>query len=44
MIEWIVANPQVVAGVSIFMVIMIMLLVVLGVVALIKYLATPMSR
>lgn len=44
MIEWIVANPQVVAGASIFMGIMIMLLVVLGVVALIKHLATPMSR
>lgn len=44
MVEWIVANPQVVVGVSIFMGIMIMLLVVLGVVALIKYLATPMSR
>lgn len=44
MIEWIFANPQVVVGVSIFMGIMIMLLVVLGVVALVKYLATPMSR
>lgn len=30
MIEWIVANSQVVAGVSIFMGIMIMLLVVFG--------------
>lgn len=44
MIEWIVSNPQVVVGVSIFMAIMNMLLVDLGVVALIKYLATPMSR
>lgn len=44
MIEWIVSNPQVVVGVSIFMGIMTMVLVVLGVVALIKYLATPMSR
>lgn len=43
MIEWLIDNPQIVAAFGVFMSLMTMLLIILGVIALIKYLASPIK-